>query len=66
MSAQRVKPTMADYLAWARAILTTGRGLTDWEREFVHDMECLLELRGYINDEQARKLEQIYANRTPL
>lgn len=63
---QRVKPTTADYKAWAKAILETGRNVTDWEKHFAEDMKELLDLRGYINDAQAKKLEDIYADRTPL
>lgn len=62
----RIKPTQAGYLAWAKAILETGRHLTDWERGFCRDMEGLLEVRGWINDVQAKKLEDIYSQRTPL
>lgn len=63
---QRTKPTTADYKAWAKAILETGREVTDWEKHFAGEMAELLEVRGYISDFQAKKLEDIYSERTPL
>lgn len=42
------------------------RGLTLWETGFVNDVARQLEERGQLTDDQINKLDQIYADRTPL
>ncbi len=62
---QRIKPTTADYKAWALACVTDGINLTEWEKSFVIDMVGLLDLRGQISEKQAQILERIYSEKTP-
>lgn len=46
-------------------IETTGRGLTDWEKNFIGDMRGKLNHGFALTDNQKQTIEQIYVERTP-
>lgn len=49
---------------WIQRIQEEGRGLTNWEEEFVQSIDEQMEQRGRISDKQEEILERIYAEKT--
>lgn len=53
------------YLAWVKDVLEEASDeLSDWESGFIHDMETRLNAGMNLTQNQADKLEQIYAKYT--
>jgi hypothetical protein len=49
---------------WIDVILTEGRGLTKWERDYCESLSEQMGSRGSISDRQFEILERIYAEKT--
>jgi len=50
---------------WVYEIRVNGRGLTDWEENFVNFLDEQLSRTGSISLKQEEILERIYAEKTP-
>lgn len=51
---------------WINTIQVKGRGLTEWEENFVESVSRQFDKKGTLSDKQIEILERIYAERTPL
>lgn len=50
---------------WVDLIQTEGRGLTDWEKQFIANVAGQLHYEGGISERQEEILEGLYAEKTP-
>lgn len=65
---KRVHYTSEDHRKFVDACMRVEertRELTEWEEEFIQDMDALLRLGGHLNRKQEVILERIYAEKTP-
>ena len=60
--ARPVKDTIAQ---WIEDVNNVGRGLTDWEKNFIESITDQFEQTGRLSEKQEEILERIYANKTP-
>lgn len=49
---------------WISRVNEDGRGLTDWEQNFMKSITDQFEQRGSLSDKQEEILERIYAEKT--
>jgi hypothetical protein len=60
------KPQPVEVLQkWIATIKQHGRGLTDWEKYFVGEIEKQLSRSGRLSERQHQILEKLYADKTP-
>ena len=59
------RPTQDQLEEWVEAIETRGFNLTTWEAGFIESMRNRIDAGRTFTDEQAQKIEEIYAERTP-
>ncbi len=61
------KPTDKEILLqWIAQLYEVSDKLTDWEARFVADMDIRLHRGSQLTQSQEEKLEEIYAEKTPL
>ncbi len=51
---------------WIETIEMVGRGLTDWEDEFMENIRAQWDLNRSLSPNRLEILERIYAEKTPL
>lgn len=49
---------------WVQTCINEGVGLSEWEQNFVTDIEVQLAKYGHISERQEEILERIYAQKT--
>jgi hypothetical protein len=56
---------MKDVADWIREINENGKGLTDWEANFMESVTDQFERTGEVSPKQREHIERIYATKTP-
>ena len=59
-------PSRDELINWCEQILAVGRGVTKWEKEFIESRLQALDYGSRLSEAQVQKIEEIYAERTPL
>ena len=56
--------TLDGVIKMIQDIISGGRGLTQWEEDFVANVSAMVDNTGNITEPQLKVLERIYANKT--